>query len=177
MRKQGFVFTLIVCLLSVGCNLRAGGSTVMLKNTAVSVYLSPNGGAEEAVVDAIRAARQSIFVQAYSFTSAPISGALKAAHDRGIRVQVILDKSQRTEHYSGMTYLQHAGVFVAVDAAHAIAHNKVMVIDGEIVITGSYNFSKAAEHSNAENLLVIRDYGLAKIYKDNWTHHLQHSER
>jgi phosphatidylserine/phosphatidylglycerophosphate/cardiolipin synthase-like enzyme len=51
----------------------------------------------------------------------------------------------------------------------AIAHNKVMVIDSRTVITGSFNFTKAAEESNAENLLVIDDAELAKKYTQNWT--------
>ena len=63
-----------------------------------------------------------------------------------------------------------------IDAAHAIAHNKVMVIDSGVVITGSFNFTKSAEERNAENLLVIRSPELAKIYSVNWAEHKKHSE-
>lgn len=62
-----------------------------------------------------------------------------------------------------------------IDAAHAIAHNKVMIIDGETVITGSFNFTKAAEEKNAENLLVIHDRALATKYMENWKEHAGHS--
>ncbi len=65
---------------------------------------------------------------------------------------------------------------VKIDSEHAIAHNKVMVVDGETVITGSFNFTKAAEENNAENLLVIRDKKLAKRYAENWQEHAGHSE-
>jgi len=51
-----------------------------------------------------------------------------------------------------------------------------MIIDGETVITGSFNFTKAAEESNAENLLVIRDKKLAEKYTKNWREHEAHSE-
>ena len=57
-----------------------------------------------------------------------------------------------------------------------ITHNKVMVIDGETVITGSFNFTKAAEENNAENLLIIHDKKLASLYAKNWQDHAQHSE-
>jgi phosphatidylserine/phosphatidylglycerophosphate/cardiolipin synthase-like enzyme len=140
-------------------------SDLVLKNAPAQVYFSPNGGCTDAVVATIGHARKSIRVLAYSFTSAPIAGALKAAHDRGVDVRVILDKSQRTERYSGMTFLIHAGIPTWIDTVHAIAHNKVMVIDGETVITGSFNFTKAAEAKNAENLLVIQDRELAKLYQ------------
>lgn len=121
-------------------------------------------------------AKATILVQAYSFTSAPIAEALKKAHDRGVKVEAILDKSQRGEKYTGATYLKNAGIPVAIDAAHAIAHNKVMVIDGETVITGSFNFTKAAEERNAENVLIVKDKGLAKLYRQNWEAHRGHSE-
>jgi len=51
-----------------------------------------------------------------------------------------------------------------------------MVIDGETVITGSFNFTKQAEEKNAENLLVIRDGKLAEFYTKNWQEHEGHSE-
>jgi phosphatidylserine/phosphatidylglycerophosphate/cardiolipin synthase-like enzyme len=63
-----------------------------------------------------------------------------------------------------------------IDANHAIAHNKVMVIDGETVLTGSFNFTKAAREKNAENLLIIRDPALAAKYVQNWEAHRQHSQ-
>ena len=63
-----------------------------------------------------------------------------------------------------------------IEAAHAIAHNKVMIIDGETVVTGSFNFTRAAEGKNAENLLVIRDKNLAVRYAENWQGHVQHSK-
>lgn len=65
---------------------------------------------------------------------------------------------------------------MGTDSAHAIAHNKVMVIDGETVITGSFNFTKAAEGNNAENLLIINDRKLASLYTKNWQNHAKHSE-
>ncbi|WP_300156078.1 phospholipase D family protein [Solidesulfovibrio sp.] len=119
---------------------------------------------------------RAVYVQAYSFTSAPIAKALVDAARRGVKVEVILDKSQRKETYTGATFLRNEGVPVYIDAAHAIAHNKVMVIDGQTVVTGSFNFTKAAQEKNGENLLIIRDAGLAKLYMENWEQHRQHSE-
>jgi len=76
----------------------------------------------------------------------------------------------------GADSLAHAGIPTKIDAKHAIAQNKVMVIDGEVVITGSFNFTKAAKESNAENLPVIRDKGLAARYAENWKEHEKHAE-
>ena len=101
-------------------------------------------------------------VQAYSFTSAPIAKALVNAFKKGIKVEVILDKSQRGERYTSATFLSNAMIPTYIDSKHAIAHNKIMIIDRETVITGSFNFTKAAEDKNAENLLIIRNKELGE---------------
>jgi len=139
-------------------------------------YFSPNGGCTQAVVDVLATAKKYVLVQAYSFTSAPIARALVDAKKRGVDVQVILDKSQQTERYSSATFLANEGILTYIDPIHKIAHNKVMIIDGQTVITGSFNFTKAAEEGNAENLLVITHAPeLALRYTDNWKNHLGHS--
>jgi phosphatidylserine/phosphatidylglycerophosphate/cardiolipin synthase-like enzyme len=143
----------------------------------ILVYFSPNGGCTEAVVTQLAHATNSVLVQAYSFTSAPIAKALVDASKRGVKVQVILDKSQKTEKYSSADFLRNSGISTYIDARHAIAHNKVMVIDDQFVITGSFNFTKAAEENNAENLLIIDDASLAAKYSQNWQTHFAHSEK
>lgn len=140
----------------------------------VAVYFSPHGGCTEAVVAEIDRAAQVIHVQAYSFTSRPIADALIRAHQRGIDVRVILDKGQRGDKGQG-AFVAAAGVTVLFDPVHAIAHNKVMVIDGHRVITGSFNFTSAAEKSNAENLVVMDSVEAAAFYLENWTTHEEHS--
>ncbi|WP_126448258.1 phospholipase D family protein [Sulfuricystis multivorans] len=151
-------------------------STIPAKGT-IDVAFSPNGGATALVVKTIAGARKSILVQAYSFTSAPIAQALAQAKERGVDVRVILDKSQKSERYTVATYLANHSIPTWIDSDHAIAHNKVMVIDGDTVITGSFNFTKAAENDNAENVIVLRgNPELARIYINNWLQHQAHSD-
>ena len=142
----------------------------------VKVYFSPGGGCTKAVVEVLENAKSSVYVQAYSFTSQPIARALTDAHKRGVKVAVILDRSNQTDKYSAATFLTDYGVPTTIDAQHAIAHNKVMIVDKHVVITGSFNFTKAAEQNNAENLLVIDDPSLAAEYQANWNQHYKHSE-
>jgi phosphatidylserine/phosphatidylglycerophosphate/cardiolipin synthase-like enzyme len=141
----------------------------------IEVFFSPNNGSTAAIVREIEHARSEILVQAYSFTSEPIAKALLKAHKRGINVAVILDKSQKTQKYSSVTFFTNAGIPTYIDARHAIAHNKIILIDRAVVITGSFNFTKAAEEKNAENLLIIRSKELAKPYLENWQRHREHS--
>jgi len=142
----------------------------------IAVYFSPSGGATDAVVREVNTASQQILVQAYSFTSVPIAKALVDAHKRGVKILAVLDKSNQTEKYSAATFLVNVGIQTLIDDQHAIAHNKVMVIDSATVITGSFNFTKAAEERNAENLLVIKDAPeLVTAYEANVQAHAAHS--
>lgn len=174
---------LLLCLLSVccltSCQPEGAAQTPFTYSSPppVEVFFSPKGGCTDAIVTEIGFAQRSILVQAYSFTSAPIAQALVQAHQRGVQVYVIVDKSQLTESYSEAGPVAQAGVPVLVDEHHAIAHNKIMVLDGQTVITGSFNFTKQAEEHNAENMLVIRDAALAERYTANWRVHAEHSEQ
>jgi phosphatidylserine/phosphatidylglycerophosphate/cardiolipin synthase-like enzyme len=146
-------------------------------DTSWAVYFSPNGGATDAILESIRGARSTILVQAYLLYSTRLAGALVRAHRRGIQVHVILDAYAQLHHppVSAVARLVAAGIAVSLDARHAWAHDKVMILDGEIVITGSFNWTVGAEKHNGENLLVIRDPRLAGVYSENWRRHAHHS--
>jgi phosphatidylserine/phosphatidylglycerophosphate/cardiolipin synthase-like enzyme len=142
----------------------------------IRVYFSPHGGCTEAVVRAVKAAQRQVLVEAYSFTSETIAVALIEAEKRGVDVEVILDRSQEQARGSDADLISESGIPTFIDSAYRIAHDKVMIIDGNKVITGSFNFTKSAEEYNAENLLVIsNDPPLAEQYTASWKQHLAQS--
>ena len=143
---------------------------------APEICFSPGGHCADRVIREIGTARQSIHVQAYGFTHPGIAHALADAEKRGIDVEVILDKSNRSGSYSEANLVAGAGIKTFIDARHPIAHNKVIVIDGHEVITGSFNFTRAADEKNAENLLILESRSLAKQYLENWRVHQAHSD-
>ena len=144
--------------------------------TQIRAYFTPGHTVETAIADEINTAEQTIRVQAYSFTNPLIVQALADARLRGVDVIILLDKSNRTQKSSAADLARSAGIATLIDDRHAIAHNKVMIIDGRIVITGSYNFSRAAEMRNAENLVIIESVPIAEKYLQNWQKHHQHSK-
>ena len=145
-------------------------------NPDIKVYFSPHGGCTEAVVRAVKGAQKQILVEAYSFTSEPIALALIDAEKRGVDVEVILDKSQEQARGSEADLISESGIPTFIDSAYRIAHDKVMVIDGTKVITGSFNFTRSAEDFNAENMLIIsNDSPLADQYMASWKQHLAQS--
>jgi phosphatidylserine/phosphatidylglycerophosphate/cardiolipin synthase-like enzyme len=136
---------------------------------SISVAFSPSGGATDAVVAVMGEAQHSIDLAGYGFTSPPIAQALVAASRRGVEVKAVLDKSNAMARYTEAALLVQNGVPVRIDSRYSIMHNKFIVVDGATVETGSFNFTSAAEHSNAENVLVLRDYpAVASQYEARW---------
>ena len=164
------IVVLLLARLAFSCSINSDAN-----ETETQVYFSPRGGTTEAILTAIANDKTEILVQAYSFTSAPIAKALVDAHKRRVQVEAILDKSQRKETYTEATFLANMGIPTYIDDKHAIAHNKIMIIDKTTVITGSFNFTKAAKEKNAENLLILKSKDLASKYIDNWMKHKEHS--
>lgn len=144
-----------------------------------SVHFSPNGGCEDAVASFIATAKTSVHLMAYGFTSEKIANALikkKAEGQGAIVVEVVLDKSDKTAKGSMAFMLRSGNVKVWIDSKHAIMHDKTIVVDALAFETGSFNFTNAAEHSNAENCLVEHDPAKAAAYDDNWLLHKGHSD-
>jgi phosphatidylserine/phosphatidylglycerophosphate/cardiolipin synthase-like enzyme len=140
----------------------------------LGVYFTPVANAAVPIIKAIDASEREVLVQAYGFTHNGIAQALVRAHERGVKVRVLLDqKSQSTNRYV-MGLLTDAQIELRQDGKHAIAHNKVVVIDQVIVITGSFNFTNSAASRNAENFLVLKSEDLAEQYRLQWKNHWAH---
>lgn len=168
--RRGLAVLVVFFLLSVI------SPACLQASTDEQVCFSPGGNCAQKIVDQLNGAEKSVLVQAYSFTSKPIAEALINAFRRGVKVKVIADKSQLRGKGSKIKTLADAGVPVSIDTAHAIAHDKVIVIDGVTVVTGSFNFTRAAEDKNAENVLIIRNKKVAAKYRANWYRHKKHSK-
>jgi phosphatidylserine/phosphatidylglycerophosphate/cardiolipin synthase-like enzyme len=163
-------------LLLLWLFLFLGATSGAAQAGSIRVYFSPQGGCTDAIVSEINQAKSEILLQAYSFTSQPIAKALIRAQKRGVKISAVLDKSNWSKKYSAATFLKNMGIPVFIDDKHAIAHNKIMIIDNRVVITGSFNFSQAAENKNAENLLILDDLpDLTRAYRENFQKHLSHA--
>jgi phosphatidylserine/phosphatidylglycerophosphate/cardiolipin synthase-like enzyme len=157
------------CLLNAAPARAEAGDKSNLGHATIEVAFSPNMGATDLVVKAIGEGRKTIRVAAYSFTSKDIAQALLNAHKRGLDVKVVVDKSQAKARYTSAHFLANVGIPTRVDHRYAIMHNKFIVIDGVNVELGSFNFTAAAEHKNAENVMVLRgDPKVAKEYMGEW---------
>lgn len=120
------------------------------------------------LVSVLNEAKESIYLQAYVLSSQPIVDALVHAHQRGVNIKVLVDNAQLWMSYSKIGFLATNNIDVYVDVYATLAHNKVIIIDKKITITGSYNLSNAADKRNIENLILIKDLNVTKSYLDNF---------
>ena len=142
----------------------------------LAIYFTPPAGSAGGLIKHIDASKKTIKVMAYGFTAIPLSEALVKAHRRGVKVQLLQDEKSAGNNSDAVNQLIAAGIEVRSDGKHAIQHNKVMLLDDDIVITGSYNFTKSAEVRNAENIIILKSAYAAKRYADNWVAHWGHGE-
>jgi phosphatidylserine/phosphatidylglycerophosphate/cardiolipin synthase-like enzyme len=116
------------------------------------------------LISLINRANRSVYVAVYSFTRDSLATALISAKERGVEVRVVIERERAYEQGSEYPRLKSAGVDVRLDGNPNSMHHKFMVIDGYIVVTGSYNWSSAAEERNDENVVVIFDRDVAQRF-------------
>jgi phosphatidylserine/phosphatidylglycerophosphate/cardiolipin synthase-like enzyme len=166
-------FSVLIILLLTGI-AHAGWAVPFEEHASYTVCFTPPENCTKEIVGTINNSVNHIWVQAYAFTALPISEALINAQERGVKVEVILDKSN-LKPSPAVRALEAQHIPIWIDARKAIAHNKVIIIDETKVITGSFNFTNAAQYRNVENLLIISDVQLAETYLRNWQERKQQS--
>lgn len=140
----------------------------------VQACFSPGGKCADRIIRELKGAQKEILVAVYAFTNEELAWTVVRAHERGVKVQVVLDKDfdGRNESSQG-AFLESRGLAVRRATGvkirqldSGLMHQKFAVIDGKVVVTGSYNWTQGAERFNDENLLVFRDAGaLAEEYR------------
>ena len=140
-----------------------------VEGSQVEVYFSPDDGMLERLLELVSEAEQSVRFMAYSFTDDDLAQALIAARERGVAVAGVMDESQARSNTGGeFQNLREAGIDVRLDGNPGSMHHKVFIIDGEIVVTGSYNFSKNARTRNDENTLILHNPEIGKLYLEEF---------
>lgn len=169
----GLVFGIAITLVY---QYKNNPTQIVLDQDTIEVYFTypktfrPIGfiTCESILVSLINDAKKNIKILAYNWTSINIANAIASAHQRGVEVRIILDKENQSRENKAVTVVNENSKELNIRSISGISHNKVMIIDDCIVCTGSYNFSKAANEKNDENMLVIRSSEVAKKYIQAW---------
>jgi phosphatidylserine/phosphatidylglycerophosphate/cardiolipin synthase-like enzyme len=149
-------------LIILGLLIFLGGRPLVYADT--KIYFSPNGGCQDAVIREISKAQRTIDVAMYDLTNREISQELIKAKGRRVAIRVFLDGGEGNGRYSKGKYLIGKGIDVRFYDGSGLMHNKFAVIDDKVLITGSFNWTAAAERVNEENLLIITDESAVMRY-------------
>jgi hypothetical protein len=137
---------------------------VTVGTTDIQSYFAPEDNVEDHIVSEISSAKSYIDFATFTFTSIPISNAIMEKIQEGVKVKGIYETRQASQYCTYDT-LKTAGADVIYDGNPQTMHDKFFVIDGQTVITGSYNPTKQANTENDENLLIIKDSSIAQTYE------------
>lgn len=137
---------------------------VIVDGSPVEVYFSPDDGVAGRIVRILQDAERSIHLLAFTFTADPIAEALLERDAAGVEIHAVVEASQASGLGSDVDRLRKAGLDIRLDGNPARMHHKVIIIDEEIVLTGSYNFSRSAEEKNDENTIIIHNHNLAEQF-------------
>ncbi len=151
--KRQIKLTIIIILLTIIFI----SQFFLISLAKTEVYFSLYDDPETVIIENINKAEISIDVAMYTFTDKEISQAVVEAKERRVKIRIYLDRSQVEAKYSSSRLLVEKGLEVRVSSNNYIMHNKFAIIDGKLVITGSYNWIASASTRNDENLLVIDD--------------------
>jgi len=141
-----------------------------VKRLPVQARFSPEGGIEQAIVSLVQSAKIEIVMAAYSFTNTIVANVLVTALKKGVKVSIVMDKSETHGAQAKIhDLLERAGAKIRLSHPQGgIMHDKYLVIDGQTVEWGSYNYTNRAEHSNFENATVLSDPDIAEAYEQNF---------
>jgi phosphatidylserine/phosphatidylglycerophosphate/cardiolipin synthase-like enzyme len=144
-------------------------SVVNLAGYRIKTTFAPDNDITGEVVQAIKDARQSIDILAFTFTSDRIGDALLAARKRGVKIRVVIESRNASGTGSEYKRFKTNKLDVRQDGNCYVMHDKVIIIDGHEVITGSFNWTRQAQEQNDENALFIDNDGLAQHYANEFT--------
>ena len=140
----------------------------VITSPKIDLCFTPPRDCARLITDVIDRAKNTIHMQAYGLTHPEIINSLIKANERGVKVRVLLDRSNLTQKYSKIEELKQAGIEVGIDRVSGIAHNKIIIVDLYTTVTGSFNFTVSAAKRNVENVLIIQDSKIAHSYLQNW---------
>lgn len=139
---------------------------------SIRVGVSPEGSAGQLVLEIINNAQKSIHMIAYTLTSPDIVNALIAAKKRGVNVLIVADyhvNMSRKISRVALSNLVKAGIPLRTSVTYNSLHDKVLIIDNNVVQTGSFNYSNSATNRNSESLVVMKDFpNVAATFKEHW---------
>jgi cardiolipin hydrolase len=132
------------------------------------VYFSPGPDCRIAIEQAMETALDELLICVFTISDDRLSDAIQRAHRNGLTVRVLSDNDKIDDRGNDIERLAASGVDVRIDRSPEHMHHKFMVVDGQTILTGSYNWTRSAETRNEENLVVLDDPFLAGRFAEEF---------
>ena len=135
------------------------------------VCFSPNDGicsCEKNVIEMLDLSIKTVDLGIYALNNKNITNAIVSAAKRGVKIRAVYDRSQSTLSDPFLEQLKDAGVECYYNHVHKIEHNKFIIVDNQIVMNGSFNFTETAEHKNSENCTIHNSINVVKAFSDRF---------
>ena len=126
-----------------------------------------DGGLDVPLVDAIAAVQDTLDIAAFEINNENIVEAILDARQRGLQVRIVTDDEHglHDKKDDALRRLQAAGIPVVDDQRSALMHNKFMIMDGETVWTGSWNYTFNGTYRNNNNVFVMHSAAAVEAYQ------------
>lgn len=166
--KRKLAALIIACAMLQGCAQGAAVTAPTQTETEkVQCFFTQDEKGEqvdEALIKEIDGAKTTLNIAIYYITRPQIVDAILSAHRRGVNVRIITDResSYGEAVEKPLAVIKMAGVPVKVNSHEGLMHLKMTVIDGEVAVGGSYNYTNAATMKNDEMLIILHDPDVAK---------------
>ncbi|OPY82038.1 MAG: Phospholipase D precursor [Syntrophorhabdus sp. PtaU1.Bin153] len=170
------LITGLVLLLAMFLPSGSYGADLTITHAPTQVYFSPGPDSTGAILKEIARARSEILLQAQSVDSTSIAKTLVDAHNRGVKVEIILGKNRKNDSCGSAAFFSGLKIPVYIDRKHAVGHSTIIIIDRTTVTAGSFNLGETAAEKTADSLAITKSKDLAKLYFDNWSKHREHAE-
>ena len=139
-------------------------------STYTHAFFSPGNNCKNAIIHHIKQAQETVEICVFTISDNEITEQIIATHKKGVSVKIITDDDKINDRGSDIRELYDAGIPVRIDGTKSLMHNKFCLVDKQIIITGSYNWTNSAANRNFENILVNNDFKAVKSYQQEFEH-------
>lgn len=126
-------------------------------NAEIRFYFSPSPDCENQIIRHINNTKSTLDIVIYSLTNERIVNAIEEAAKRGVQIRILADRTQAGSKWSKVIALYNNGINIRVNSKHKTQHNKLAVFDNEVIVNGSYNWTRNTTANNSENCAFITD--------------------
>lgn len=138
------------------------------KKKETQVCFSPRNKCSEKICKFIRKAEQTLLICVFTISDNEITKSILSAYARGVDIKIITDNDKTMDKGSDIYQMAKQGIKIKIDMSRHHMHHKFAIRDNQVLLTGSYNWTRSAERYNQENFIITEEKKLVKSFKNEF---------